>query len=129
MNHGWLLTGGAGLLANVKARSRAEEECGVIRVSRLQGPDVFAIAPVYGHIGSKAGFVSAIKVHIAISSFGQALCFRERLIVESWLFRTASEHVVLETKRLPLLETLLVNIGCWPVELVAAGGLLNPYVR
>jgi hypothetical protein len=100
-----------------------------IRVSRLQGPDVFTVAPVYGHISSKAGFVSAINVHLAISSFGQALCSRERLIVESWLFRTASEHVVLETKRLPLLEILLVNIGCWPVELVAAGGLLNPYVR
>ena len=57
-----------------------------IRVSRLQGPDVFTVAPVYGHIGSKAGFVSAINVHLALSSFGQALWSRERLIVESWLF-------------------------------------------
>src|SRR5207248_7770253 len=32
--------------------------------------------------------------------------------------RTTSEHVVLETKRLPLLETLLINIEGWPVELV-----------
>src|SRR5882762_1778948 len=45
-----------------------------IRVSRLQGPDVFTVAPVYGHISSKAGFVSAINVHLVISSFGQALC-------------------------------------------------------
>ena len=30
-----------------------------IRVSRLQGPDVFTVAPVYGHISSKAGFVNA----------------------------------------------------------------------
>src|SRR6266446_6046335 len=72
-----------------------------IRVSRLQGPDVFTVAPVYGHIGSKAGFVSAINVHLALSSFGQALCSRERLIVESWLFRTASEHVVDGNKTAP----------------------------
>ena len=38
--------------------------------------------------------------------------------------RTASENLVLETQQLPLLETLLENIECWPVVLVAAGGLL-----
>src|ERR1700704_5014550 len=41
------------------------------------------------------------------------------------VFRTASENLVWETKRLLLLETLLVNIECWPVVLVAAGGLLT----
>src|SRR5450631_3000205 len=40
--------------------------------------------------------------------------------------RTASENLVLETQQLPLLETLLENIECWPVVLVAAGGLLIP---
>jgi hypothetical protein len=38
--------------------------------------------------------------------------------------RTASENLVLEPQQLPLLETLLENIECWPVALVAAGGLL-----
>jgi len=40
--------------------------------------------------------------------------------------RTASENLVLEPQQLPLLETLLENIECWPVVLVAAGGLLIP---
>lgn len=31
-----------------------------------------------------------------------------------------------DNPRLPLLDTLLENIGCWPVELVAAGCLLKP---
>src|SRR5512144_1844286 len=38
-------------------------------------------------------------------------------------FQTTSEHLVLETKLAPALEPLLENIECWPVELVAAGGL------
>ena len=42
-------------------------------------------------------------------------------VVES--FRTASENIVSETKRLPLLESLLENIECLAAELVAAGGL------
>src|SRR5580704_17464762 len=65
---------------------------------------------------------------VLTSSKWQAHCFRERLIVESWLFRTASEDLVLETKHLPPLETLFQNIECLAVQLVAAGGLLSDHV-
>src|ERR1700753_4160091 len=34
-------------------------------------------------------------------AFFQALCFREKLIVESWLFRTAPEYLVQDTKQFP----------------------------
>src|ERR1700758_2826248 len=57
----------------------------------------------------------------------QALCFREKLIVESWLFRTASEYLVQETKQFPLLEPLSENIECSGIELVAAGRLLTDH--
>src|SRR5690348_7523442 len=56
--------------------------------------------------------------------FSQAPRFRERLIVESW--NRSRRHLSIsfwKRSRLPLLEPLLENIECWPVELVAAGGL------
>src|SRR5881275_129630 len=56
--------------------------------------------------------------------FWQAPRFRERLIVESW--NRSRRHLSIsfwKRSRLPLLEPLLENIECWPVELVAAGGL------
>src|SRR5215471_408678 len=54
----------------------------------------------------------------------QAPRFREELIVESW--KRSRRHLSIsfwKRSRLALLEPLLENIGCWPVELVAAGGL------
>src|SRR6266513_1113330 len=63
-----------------------------------------------------------LAIHVA--SFWQAPRFRERLIVESW--NRSRRHLSIsfwKRSRLPLLEPLLENIECWPVELVAAGGL------
>jgi hypothetical protein len=42
-----------------------------IRISRLQRPDMFAVTPVNGHKGRKAGFFSAIHhVHIYLLKLG-----------------------------------------------------------
>jgi hypothetical protein len=87
---------------------------------------MFAVTPVDRYKGRKAGFVSAIhNVHIAISFKWVGAVFPRKAYRRVLVVRTASENLVRETKQLPLLETLLENIECWPVVLVAAGGLLT----
>ena len=88
---------------------------------------MLAVTPVDSDKGCKAGLVSVIhNVHMAISLKWAGAVFPRKAYSRVLVVRTASENLVLETQQLPLLETLLENIECWPVVLVAAGGLLDP---
>src|SRR6185369_8175550 len=107
-------------LCSISPRSRRSASAGCSDQTCLLSPQSMATK------AAKRGSSALFTTFISTSSNWAGALFPRMAYSRVLVVRTASENVVRETKRLPLRETLLVNIGCWPVELVAAGGLLNP---